>query len=286
MSASPPALAPLPGWRIALLTGLALAAFAGNSLLCRAALRDTAIDPTSFTLVRVGVGALMLALLVGWRSPRALRAGSWTSGLALFGYAIAFSWAYTGLSAGTGALILFGAVQASMIGWGWLRGERLRAPQMLGLALALAGLVGLLLPGLTAPPLVPALLMLGAGVCWGVYSLRGRAGGDPTAATAGNFLRALPFALLLSVLTLDEARLDADGLWLAIASGALTSGLGYAIWYRVLPALRASSAASLQLSVPVLTAVAGVLLLAEPLSLRLVLASLAVLGGIALVLRR
>lgn len=276
----------MSGWRIASLTALALAAFAGNSLLCRAALRDTAIDPTSFTLVRIAAGAVALALLVGLRSPQALRAGSWRSGLALLGYAIAFSWAYTGLSAGTGALILFGAVQASMIGWGWLRGERLRAVQALGLALALAGLVGLLLPGLTAPPLLPAALMVGAGICWGVYSLRGRGGGDATAATAGNFLRALPFALLLSVLMLGQARVDSAGLWLAIASGALTSGLGYAIWYRVLPLLRASSAASLQLSVPVLTALAGVVLLAEPLSLRLVLASLAVLGGIALVLRR
>jgi drug/metabolite transporter (DMT)-like permease len=276
----------MSGWRVASLTALALAAFAGNSLLCRAALRDTAIDPTSFTLVRIAAGAAALALLVGLRHPSALRAGSWISGLALFGYAIAFSWAYTGLSAGTGALILFAAVQASMIGWGWLRGERLRSVQMLGLVLALAGLVGLLLPGLSAPPLLPALLMVGAGVCWGVYSLRGRRGGDPTSATAGNFLRALPFALLASLLMLDEVRLDANGLWLAIASGALTSGLGYAVWYRVLPALRASSAASLQLSVPVLTAVAGVVLLAEPMSLRLLLASLAVLGGIALVLRR
>lgn len=276
----------MPAWRLAGLTALALTAFAGNSLLCRAALRDTAIDPTSFTLVRLAAGAAVLAMLVGLRHPQALRSGSWASGLALFGYAIGFSWAYTGLSAGTGALILFGAVQASMIGWGLLRGERLAITQWLGLLLAVAGLVGLLLPGLSAPPLQPALMMLAAGVCWGVYSLRGRTGGDPTAATAGNFLRALPFALLASALMFAEARIDSAGLWLAIASGALTSGLGYAVWYRVLPVLRASSAATLQLSVPVLTALAGVVLLAEPLGLRLVLASLAVLGGIALVLRR
>lgn len=272
---------------IAGLTALALLAFAGNSLLCRAALRDTAIDPASFTLLRVVSGALVLGLLVGLRAPRALPAGSWTSATALFAYAIAFSYAYVGLSAGTGALILFGAVQASMLGWALLRGERFSALQMLGFAVAIAGLIGLLLPGLSAPPLGAALLMLLAGVAWGVYSLRGRGAGDPTAVTAGNFLRAVPMVMVASALALmlvpDAVRFDASGSLYAIASGALTSGLGYAIWYRALPQLRASTAATVQLSVPVITAVAGVVLLSEPLSLRLVLASVAVLGGVALV---
>jgi drug/metabolite transporter (DMT)-like permease len=272
---------------IAGLTVLALLAFAGNSLLCRAALRDTAIDPASFTLLRLVSGALMLALLVGVRRPAQLRAGSWTSAAALFAYAIAFSYAYIGLSAGTGALILFGAVQASMIGWALLRGERFGVVQILGFVLAVSGLVGLLLPGLSAPPLAAALLMLVAGMAWGVYSLRGRGAGDPTAITAGNFLRAVPMAVAASAFALVLApaavQIDVPGSLYAIASGALTSGLGYAIWYRVLPQLRASNAATVQLSVPVVTAVAGVLLLNEPLGLRLVLASIAVLGGVALV---
>ena len=272
---------------IAGLTALALLAFAGNSLLCRAALRDTAIDPASFTLLRIVSGALVLALLVGLRAPAQLRAGSWTSAAALFAYAIAFSYAYIGLSAGTGALILFGAVQASMLGWALLRGERFGAVQTLGFALAIAGLIGLLLPGLSAPPFGAALLMLLAGIAWGVYSLRGRGAGEPTAVTAGNFLRAVPMAAAALAVALllapDAVQIDLPGSLYAIASGALTSGLGYAIWYRALPQLRASTAATVQLSVPVITAVAGVVLLSEPVSLRLVLASVAVLGGVALV---
>lgn len=272
---------------IAGLTALALLAFAGNSLLCRAALRDTAIDPASFTLLRIVSGALVLALLIGLRRPAQLRVGSWASAAALFAYAIAFSYAYIGLSAGTGALILFGAVQASMLGWALLRGERFGALQMLGFALAIAGLVALLLPGLSAPPLGSALLMLLAGVAWGVYSLRGRGAGDPTAATAGNFLRAVPMAGAATAIALllvpVSVQVDLSGSLYAVASGALTSGLGYAIWYRALPQLRASTAATVQLSVPVITALAGVILLSEPVSLRLVLASVAVLGGVALV---
>lgn len=229
----------------------------------------------------------MLAALVAVRSPAQLRAGSWTSAAALFAYAIAFSYAYIGLSAGTGALILFGAVQASMLGWALLRGERFGAVQSLGFALAIAGLIGLLLPGLSAPPIGAALLMLLAGVAWGVYSLRGRGAGEPTAVTAGNFLRAVPMAgaaLAVALLLAPAAvQIDVPGSLYAIASGALTSGLGYAIWYRALPQLRASTAATVQLSVPVITAVAGVVVLSEPVSLRLVLASIAVLGGVALV---
>jgi drug/metabolite transporter (DMT)-like permease len=202
----------------------------------------------------------------------------------LFVYAAAFSFAYVSLPAATGALLLFGAVQATMIGHGMWAGERLLGPQLVGLVLALAGLVSLLLPGLSAPPLSGSLLMLGAGVAWGVYSLRGRGASDPTRVTAGNFLRAVPLAAALSGLMHGGASLDSAGVWYAVASGALASGIGYAMWYSVVPALKAINAAIVQLGVPVIAALGGVAFLDEPVTLRLVLASVAVLGGIALVI--
>jgi drug/metabolite transporter (DMT)-like permease len=266
------------------LTALAMIAFASNSLLCRAALKHTAIDAASFTAIRLLSGALMLWLVLRLRGAGRQGLGSWRSALALFAYAAGFSFAYLSLSAATGALLLFGAVQATMIGHGLLRGERLHGWQLVGLALASGGLVGLLLPGLSAPPLAGALLMLAAGMAWGIYSLRGRAAGDPTATTAGNFLRALPLAAALSLLLRADASLDRAGLGYAIASGALASGIGYAIWYRALPALKATHAATVQLSVPVLAALGGVIALGEPLTLRLLLAAPAILGGIALVI--
>ena len=266
------------------LTALAMLAFAGNSLLCRLALRDTGIDPASFTTVRILAGALTLWGIVAWRRSAGALSGNWISALALFAYAAGFSYAYVSLSAATGALLLFGAVQATMMGQGLWRGERLSRWQWAGLLLAAAGLVGLLLPGLAAPPWQGASLMLGAGVAWGVYSLRGRGAGDASAVTAGNFVRAAPFALLLSAVTLAQMSMDLAGVLLAMASGALTSGIGYAIWYRALPALKATSAATVQLSVPALAAAGGVLLLGEPMTLRLWLASLAILGGIAIVI--
>ena len=268
------------------LTALAMLAFAGNSLLCRMALKTTAIDPASFTTLRLVSGALVLWLLVRVRERRGTYAadGNWPSALALFAYAAGFSFAYVGLSAATGALLLFGAVQATMIGHGLWAGERFQRLQWVGLVLALVGLLGLLLPGLSAPPLAGALLMLGAGVAWGIYSLRGKGAGDATRVTAGNFLRAAPLAALLSVAMLHSASVDSAGAWYALASGAFASGMGYAIWYTALPALKATQAATVQLSVPVIAAAGGVVLLAEPLSLRLVLASVAILGGIALVI--
>lgn len=274
-------------------TALAMIAFAANSLLCRIALGHTRIDPASFTTIRIASGALVLGLIVHMRrsAPRdprtasSLGEGSWPSALALFAYAAAFSFAYTRLTTATGALILFGAVQATMIGHGLLAGERLSGQQTLGVAAALAGLVGLLLPGLSAPPLASAATMLVAGVAWGVYSLRGRSGGDPTRVSAGNFLRATPIAFALSLLGLDAFSLDRAGALAAVVSGALASGLGYAIWYGVLPALGATRAAVVQLSVPVLATIGGILFLGETPSLRLVLASIAILGGIALVIR-
>lgn len=283
--AEPAAPAPAPhlAWRTAAATACAMLAFAGNSVLCRLALRDTRIDPASFTAIRIASGALVLLLILRLRAGGAAR-GHWLSGLALFVYAAAFSWAYLGLSAGTGALLLFGAVQATMLGWGLVRGERLRAGQWAGLLVAMAGLVALLLPGLSAPPPDSAALMLLAGVAWGAYSLRAKGAGDPTAATAGNFLRALPWALAWLLLAWPQAGLDPMGAWLAVLSGGLASGVGYAVWYAALSGLRSSSAASVQLSVPVIAALAGVVLLGEPLGWRLALCALAVLGGIALVI--
>jgi drug/metabolite transporter (DMT)-like permease len=260
-----------------------MAAFAGNSLLCRAALTDTGIDAVSFTTIRLIAGAVTLWLIAIMLRASHAGKGSWPSGAALVIYAAGFSFAYVSLPAATGALILFGAVQATMIGHGIRAGERMTRRQLAGFALAIAGLVGLLLPGLAAPPLHGALLMLGSGVAWGIYSLRGKGEGDPIRVTAGNFLRAAPIAGLLSVLLHDSMSVDSAGVVYAVASGALASGMGYAVWYTALPALKATSAATVQLSVPVIAALGGVAFLGESLSLRLVLASAAILGGIALV---
>jgi drug/metabolite transporter (DMT)-like permease len=272
--------------RIVVLTLLALTAFAGNSLLCRVALKRSEIDPASFTSVRIASGALALWLLVRLRAGSREPAGSWPSALALFAYAAAFSFSYVTLTAATGALLLFGAVQATMIGYGWWAGERLRGRQLAGLVVALGGLVGLLLPGLSAPPWQGSALMIAAGIAWGVYTLRAKGSGDPLRVTAGNFLRAVLPTAALSAVTLPWASLDALGLACAVTSGALASGVGYAIWYSALPGLRVATAATAQLSVPVIAAAGGIVLLGEPLSLRLVLASVAVLGGIALVVLR
>ncbi len=263
-------------------------AFAGNSVLCRLALGASGgIDAASFTTIRLASGALMLALLVLWSRSKitARSTGDWPSAFALFAYAVCFSFAYRGLQAGTGALLLFGAVQVSMIGWGLWRGERLTLVQWMGLTLAAAGLGGLLLPGLSAPPWASAVLMLLAGVAWGVYSIRGRGAGDPLQVTAGNFLRACAFAALSSLAAVAQMHLDAAGVAFAMLSGALTSGVGYAIWYTALRGLSGTVAAGVQLSVPPIAALAGVLWLGEPLSSRLVVASAVILGGIALVIR-
>lgn len=277
---------PLGMVRLAALTSLTMLAFAANSLLCRAALGEPVIDAASFTAVRLASGALTLWLLLRWRGATARGDGDWPAAGLLFLYAIAFSFAYLSLSAATGALILFGFVQLTMQGAALLAGERLPGLAWAGLALAVGGLVYLLLPGLDAPDPLGALLMATAGVAWGLYSLRGRGVANPLRATAGNFMRSVPLALLALLPVLGHAGMNAEGASLAVASGALASGLGYALWYRVLPRLKASQAATVQLSVPVIAALGGVLLLGEPLGGRLVAASLAVLGGITLVLRR
>jgi drug/metabolite transporter (DMT)-like permease len=275
-------------FRTAFLTLVTMLAFAGNSVLCRMALKHTTIDATTFTSIRLVSGALVLWLVVRFARAGRMGAGNWWSALALFAYAAGFSLAYVSLSAATGALLLFGSVQATMIGRGIWQGERLARLQWFGLVLALSGLVGLMLPGLAAPPLLGAALMVLAGAAWGVYSLRGKGAGDPTLVTAGNFWRAAVLALVLSAVmqasALLDASWDAEGLAYAVTSGAVTSGLGYALWYSVLPALKATQAATIQLSVPVIAALGGVALLGEVMTEQFVLASMATLGGIALVI--
>lgn len=270
--------------RIVSLTSLAMILFASNSLLCRVALKHTSIDAASFTTIRLVSGAVMLWLIVRISRGTQTGRGSWLSAVALFAYAAGFSFAYVNLTVATGALLLVGAVQVTMIGYGMWAGERLLKLQIIGLVLAFSGLIGLLLPGLSAPPLSGALLMLGAGVAWGIYSLRGKGAGDPTRVTAGNFLRAAPIAVVLSLMMQGGASLDIGGVWYAVASGALASGIGYAIWYTALPALKATTASIVQLSFPVIAAVGAIIFLGEPITLRLVLASVAILGGIALVI--
>lgn len=269
--------------RVVILTVLALTAFAGNSLLCRAALAQTGIDAASFTTVRLLSGAVVLSGLAWLRGGQRTGRGNWRSALALFAYAAAFSFAYVELTAAAGALLLFAAVQITMVGHGIWSGERLRVLQSMGLVLACAGLIGLLLPGLSAPPLTGALLMLGAGMAWGIYSLRGKRAGDPLRVTAGNFLLAAPMALALSLLHWGHASVDPAGMGYAMVSGALASGVGYAIWYGALPFLPSTTAATVQLSVPVIAAAGGALFLDEQLTLRLLVAAVAIIGGIALV---
>ncbi len=276
--------APASALRTFGLTAIAMLAFAGNSVLCRLALAQDEIDPASFTSVRMACGVAALWLILAARGRRSLGAGSWKAATALIAYAAAFSFAYTSLTAGTGALLLFGAVQATMVTAGLLRGERLTASQWTGFLLALSGLSALVAPGLSAPPWQGAGLMLAAGIAWGFYSLLGRGMTDPLAATAGNFLRALPIALALSVIASFSAHMTSAGFAYAAMSGAVTSGIGYSIWYAALPGLSPGQGASVQLSVPLITALGGGLLLGEAPTLRLAACSLAILAGIALVI--
>lgn len=275
----------LPALRTILLTAVAMLAFAANSLLCRLALQRKGIDPASFSSIRLVAGALTLAVIVRARPDRPSPGRTdWLAAAMLFAYVAFFSFAYLSLSAGTGALILFGAVQLTMFSAGLRAGEHFGPIAWTGLVLAVAGLVYLVSPGIAAPPALGAALMAIAGVAWGVYSLRGRAVNDPLAATASNFARAVPLALLLSLLFAASAQGDAGGVALAMASGAVTSGIGYVIWYSALPGLSAMRAATVQLSVPPIAALGGVVFLSEAITPRLAAASAAILGGIALVL--
>ena len=268
---------------IVLPTALAMLAFAGNSIFCRLALKTTTIDPASFTTTRMISAAVALAIILRLRGSSSLGSGNWKSAVALFVYAAGFSLAYVNLTAGTGALLLFGAVQLSMIGLSLWRGERMSPLQILGFVLALVGLVVLVFPGLAAPPLTSSALMIVAGVSWGIYSLRGRGAGDPTAITAGNFIRTVLMTVVFSIISFNYFTLDALGIVYALLSGAITSGLGYAIWYSALPGLKPLEASVVQLSVPIIAAFGGILTLGETLSIRLILAAFAILGGILLV---
>jgi drug/metabolite transporter (DMT)-like permease len=270
--------------RTLLLTSIAMIAFAANSLLCRAALRRLTIDAASFSSIRIVSGAFVLWLILAVRNPPLRLTGSWVSAAALFGYVALFSFAYHTLPAGTGALLLFAAVQITMIGWGFYRGERFNPPQWVAFLIASGGLVLLLLPGLSAPSVPGSALMLGAGLAWGVYSVRGRTSGEATSATAGNFVRAVPMTFLLSLAFCRQAQLDSTGAAYAAVSGAITSGVGYVIWYAALPELTATTAATVQLSAPVIAAIGGILLLGEPITIRFIVSAAAVLGGIALVI--
>lgn len=262
---------------------LALVAFAANSVLCRIALRQAVIDPATFSTIRLTSGAAILLLLSARARGQALPvAHSWMSAGLLSLYAIPFSFAYIRLTTGTGALILFGSVQATMLVAALRSGDRPHSSQWLGLGVALAGLAYLMLPGLSAPPLADAALMGLAGFSWGMYSLRGRRTANPLGQTASNFLRAVPFVVVVSAVELRRFHVEASGLLLASASGILASGLGYVAWYGALGGLTATRAAIVQLAVPVLAAAGGVILLGEAVSARLVLSTIAILGGIAL----
>nr|WP_305495243.1 DMT family transporter [Pseudomonas sp. FP198] len=270
--------------RLIAMTCFAMLAFAANSLLCRLALKHTDIDAASFSVVRLASGALVLWLMCALRRSSSTIKGSWKGAAALFVYVFAFSFAYRHLETGTGALLLFGAVQLSMVLYGLSKGERMHTLAIVGFVLAIVGLVSLLLPGAAAPDPVSALTMLLSGVAWGIYSLLGKTVADPLATTTGNFLRSIPLVLIASLPFLSELRWDSLGMLYAILSGALASGVGYAVWYVAVRHLAAFQAATVQLSVPILASLAGIVFLGESLSVRMVLASIAVLGGVALVL--
>lgn len=303
---------------------IAMLAFAANSLLCRMALANTDIDPGLFTTIRLASGALCLTLLVAFTTRRSSLANSqsgqsaaaetknaaantddtatrthsaasaikqqasMTGALSLFVYAIAFSYAYISMSTGTGALLLFGAVQLTMISVGLLKGERFAAFQWLGFLLAFAGLIILLLPGASAPPLFSALLMISAGIAWGFYSLLGKKSNAPLLLSAGNFLYAtvLTIPLVMWLWITNEWQWSNDGVLYALASGIVASGCGYAIWYKALPLIQSTTAATVQLSVPVIATLMGWAFLAEAISVQIMIASLMTLGGIWLVIQK
>ena len=267
------------------LTTFTLIAFAANSLLCRMALGGHFIDPMSFTTIRLVSGALALITitrLAGESKTPQKKTGSWGSGFALFAYAAAFSLAYVSLSTGMGALILFGSVQVTMIGVALRSGEHLGPVQWIGLATAIGGFIYLMLPGISAPDPLGALLMLVSGIAWGIYSLRGKGVSAPVAMTAGNFTRSAPLAIIASAVAFSAVHMEPLGILLALISGVVTSGLGYVLWYKALRGLTTTQASIVQLMVPVLAAFGGVVFLSEQMSIRLIGASALILGGVAL----
>ena len=270
---------------VAGLAALAMTAFAANSLLARLALAETQIDPAGFSAIRLVSGAIFLGLFVFLRfRKRPDQEGSWPSAIALFLYAVAFSYAYTQLHTGTGALILFGAVQVSMLLYGFYTGSRFNAVQWVGFIIACSAVIYLLSPGTVAPDLPSAGLMLLAGVSWAVYTLRGT-GGDPTLMSAGNFVRTVPLCVVLCLIAWPQLTFDVHGVLLALVSGVVTSGLGYVIWYQVIPQISVVNAATLQLSVPLIAAGMGVLFVSEKVTIQLAIAAAGIVLGIGIVLR-
>ncbi len=270
--------------KIFLLTTFALVCFAFNSILCRLALHADEIDAASFTVIRIVSGAVILSIiftLFGKKESETKR-GNWFSAFFLFAYAVCFSFAYTSLTTATGALILFGSVQTMMIIFALLKGERPRISEWLGLILALGGLIYLVFPGLSAPPVFSSILMSFAGISWGFYTLRGKGSVNPLADTTGNFVRAVPLVLIVSIPFYANIHLSNKGILLAILSGAIASGLGYSVWYAALKFHTATRAAILQLSVPIIAAIGGILFLSEEISVRLLIATALILGGIGL----
>lgn len=276
-------------WKTALLTFVALIAFAANSVLCRMALADNSIDASSFTSIRLISGSVVLLLLVFLRSKfrtgdKQIIKGSWTSGAFLFLYAACFSFAYITLDAGVGALIAFASVQITMISYALIKGRKLNNREWIGVILAFAGFVYLVSPGINAPPLEGFVLMTVSGFGWGMYSVRGKTSENPLEDTSFNFLRSLPYLVIVMIIGMNKFNFSERGVLLAIASGAVTSGIGYTIWYMALNGLNNVQASVVQLSVPALAAAGGILLLSEELSLRFVLSSTIILGGIYLVI--
>ena len=264
-------------------TAFALVAFAFNSILCRMALRTGEADAAGFTAVRLASGAVaLIGISYFFSTGKSLKRGNWISAFFLFAYAICFSFAYIGLTAAAGALILFSAVQFTMIAAALIRGERPHRLEWFGLVVAFGGLVYLVFPGLSSPPLFASVLMAAAGVAWGFYTLRGKGSGDPLGDTTGNFIRSVPMIVIAAVPFFAQINLSTRGIVLAVLSGAIASGVGYTVWYLALKHHTATRAAVLQLAVPVIAAFGGVMLLSEAMSVRLVIASALILGGIAM----
>lgn len=271
--------------RIFLLTTITMIAFGANSIFGRVALEGDAIDPSSYSFIRLLSGAIMLAILVGVSSgvsKKNLSHGNLVSALCLFAYAAAFSFSYVNIETGVGALILFACVQAVMIGWALFKGDRPSLFEWLGIVIAFGAFIWLVSPGLEAPDPIAATLMAISGIAWGTYSLRGKSSSDPLKATAGNFLLSVPMGLVLLFITISSSQITLYGVILAIASGAITSGMGYALWYKVLPQLTSTRASIVQLTVPVVAGIGGLIFLSEPLTFRFVLASALILGGVAI----
>lgn len=268
-----------------ILTGLALIAFAANSVLCRLALGNEVIDAASFTVIRLLSGAIVLFLIIRFTQKKTelFTNGSWIASLMLFLYAITFSYAYISLDTGTGALILFGSVQITMILLSLISGTRLHYTEWAGVIIAFTGFVYLILPGVSTPPTVGFLLMAAAGVAWGIYTLKGRDSQNPLMDTANNFFRTLPLVILLTIITISDANYSSEGVLLALLSGGITSGIGYTIWYIALGGLSATQAAVLQLLVPVIAALGGVIFVSETITVRLTISAAMVLGGILMV---